>query len=224
MGYAYELDSRTLAIEALALAACCYGDVHKYLDDARYTQASPVRATSLLDVLQKVRADARFDGVYEDGGDISKVLASPSAEAGILEYWNAWDVSGDAAGQFEASQRVAVALLVGTAHDSGQFDGSLAQVVAASHAVRVLLPRVPAKFHVGLVRQWWLLALGAYVAAGRPEIKVERVTGYEVQGRDWRFVTERALGSGYSLDGQFVKGRDTYGVAWGGWIHFFADG
>ena len=33
LGYAYELQSKTVAIEALSLGACFYSSLHKYIDE-----------------------------------------------------------------------------------------------------------------------------------------------------------------------------------------------
>ena len=206
LGYAYELDSRTVAIEALALAACFYGKMHKYIDDPGYTRPSPVQGGSLLDILGKVRGDKRFDGLYEKrSGDITKVLAE--REDAFLEYWNAWELS-DPTKQFEESQQVAAAILVGTdaASDDAPFDFFLVHLLTSSHAVRILLPVVPAKFHVSLVRQWWLFTLAVYIAQTRPEIRLDRIHGHDVQGKNWKFVVDQALNSSHSLDAHFVKG------------------
>lgn len=204
LGYAFELNSRTVAIEALALGACFYGSLHKYLDDPKYTRPSPIQATSLLDILDKVRKDKRFDGLYEKrSGDISKVLGE--REDAFLEYFNAWDLS-DPRKQFEESQQAAVAILAGTgpAEDS-RFDFFFVHLLTSSHAVRLLLPCIPAKFHISLVRQWWLFTLAVYIAQTRPEIKLERINDYNLQGKDWKFVVDKALHSAHSMDAHFVK-------------------
>ncbi len=50
------------------------------------------------------------------------------------------------------------------------YDIRLAHVLAANHALRVLLPFMPAALHVPLVRHWWRFVLVSYVAAGRPPV------------------------------------------------------
>ncbi|KAL5376616.1 hypothetical protein PMIN02_011746 [Paraphaeosphaeria minitans] len=217
LGYAYELNSRTVAIEALALSACFYGSLHKYIDDPKYARPSPVQATSLLDILAKVREDKRFDGLYKKrSGDISKVLGEQ--EDVFLEYFNAWELS-DPRKQFEESQQVAVAILAGTdAAEDSRFDFFFVHVLTSSHAVRLLLPCIPATFHISLVRQWWLFTLAVYIAQTRPEIKLGRITDYDVQGRDWKFVLDTALRSSHSMDAHFVKALRSIKVAsetWG---------
>jgi hypothetical protein len=188
----------------LALGACFYGSLHKYIDDPKYARPSPIQATGLLDILHKVRKDKRFDGLYKKrSGDISKVLGE--REDAFLEYFNAWDLS-EPRKQFEESQQAAAAILAGTdpAEDS-RFDFFFVHLLTSSHAVRLLLPFIPAKFHISLVRQWWLFTLSVYIAQTRPEIKLARIYEYDLQGRGWEFVQDRALHSSHSLDAHFVK-------------------
>jgi hypothetical protein len=205
LGYAYELHSRTVATEALALGACFYSPIHKYIDDTSYTKPSLHPSRSLLDILHKVKDDERFNGLYDhQSGDISKVLEE--REEAFLEYWNAWELA-DPKAQFEESQRTAVAILMGTEPPAkSKFDFFLVHLLTSSHAVRILLPLVPARFHVNLVRQWWLFTLAVYIAQMRPETSLDRIKDYDTQNKDWKFVLHNALNSAHSLDAHFVKG------------------
>jgi hypothetical protein len=206
LGYAYELNSRTVATEALALGACFHNGLHKYLDDPSYTKPSPIEAASLLDMLKKVKADGRFDGLYDHrSGDVSKIFER--AEAAFLEYWNAWDLSRPKE-QFEESQKLAAALLMATpgAQDA-HYDFFFVHLLTTSHAVRILLPVIPAKHHISLVRQWWLFTLAVYIAQTRPAIDLARIENYDLKGRDWKYVVHAALTSRHSLDAHFVKGE-----------------
>lgn len=205
LGYAYELESTTVAIEALALGACFYNPLHKYIDDPSYTKPSPRQSTSLFDLLDQVREDKRFDGLYDHrSGDISRVFEE--REDALLEYWNAWDLT-DPKEQFHASQDVAVAILMGTeTPNDTKFDFFFVHALTSSHAVRVLLPLVPAKFHLSLVRQWWLFTLAVYIGQTRPKVDVGCIHGYELKGRDWKFVVHKALNGPNASDAHFVKG------------------
>jgi hypothetical protein len=206
LGYAYELDSRTVAIEALALGACFYSPLHKYMDDPTYTKPGDFRSTSLLEILQKVREDKRFDGLYDHrSGDISKVFEE--GEDAFLEYWNAWDLE-DPKAQFEESQKTAVAILMGTDLPEGsKFDFFFVHLLTSSHAVRIILPLVRPKFQESLVRQWWLFTLAVYIAQTRPRIDLDVIENYKLEGRNWKFVVDKALNSAHSLDAHFVKGK-----------------
>lgn len=74
--------------------------------------------------------------------------------------------------------------------------------------MRVLLPFIPAKFHVSIVRQWWLLALAAYIAVLRPKIDVDYVPGEgELKGKGWEYVEHKALTGEWATDAHYVKGE-----------------
>ncbi|KAK0640409.1 Questin oxidase [Lasiodiplodia hormozganensis] len=224
LGYAYELNSRTLASEALVLATCFYNAQHKYLDDPSYTRPPPPTnpaSTSPLTLLTRLQHDARFDGLYPHGdkGDenIAILLASPAHEAAVLEYWNALDVPSDPTRIFESVQRAAVEVLVGTKKGEEEeavegeegdekYDFFLVHTLTTSHALRHLLPSMPARWHVPLVRQWWLLVLTVYVAQHRPGIERERIDGVDLAGRGWAFVVEQALHGRWRNDAHYVKG------------------
>jgi hypothetical protein len=213
LGYAYELESKTVAIEALALGACFYSSLHKYIDDPKYTKPSPQSAfdgcaPDLIQILDKVREDKRFDGLYDHGsGDISKVLEE--REEAFLKYWNAWRID-DPTKQFEQAQSVAVAILMNTpSPGKGKFDFFFVHVLTSSHAIRILLPLVPAKFHINLLRQWWLFTLAVYIAQTRPRVEHGDVESYDGKGRDWKYVVHNALGGPHSKDAHYVKSKST---------------
>lgn len=211
LGYAYELQSKTVAIEALSLGACFYSSLHKYIDDPRYTKPSPHcaegGATSLFDILDKVRKDQRFDGLYDHrSGDITKVLEE--CEDAFLEYWNAWEIV-DPKKQFHAAQQTALAFVAGTpSPDETKFDFFFVHVLTSSHAIRILLPLIPAKFHVNLLRQWWLFALAVFIAQTRPQVEVRQpVVHPNFKERDWKYVVHKALNGAHAQDAHYVKGK-----------------
>jgi hypothetical protein len=210
LGYAYELNSKTVAIEALAMGSCFYSSLHKYIDDPRYTKPSPHSATGtqsgLIDILAKVRKDSRFDGLYDHrSGDITKVLEEQ--EEAFLEYWNAWDITNPTE-QFRVAQELGMGLLVGTpAPAHGKYDFFLVHVLTSSHAIRILLPLIPAKYHMSLLRQWWLFALAVYIAQTRPEIDMDKTIPGENSKKSWKYVVDKALNGPHANDAHYVKGR-----------------
>ncbi|KAF2196285.1 hypothetical protein GQ43DRAFT_266023 [Delitschia confertaspora ATCC 74209] len=217
LGYAYELNSRTIAVEALALGSCFYSSLHKYIDNPSYTRESAFRSSSLLEILGKVKDDKRFDGLYDHrSGDIMKVIQE--REDTFVEYWNAWDLSNPKE-QFEESQKTAVALLLATDPPGmGKFDFFLVHILTTSHAIRILLPLVPAEYHISLLRQWWLLTLATYIAQTRPTIDLDAINGFKLEGRGWKYVVHEALSSPQSLDAHYVKALRAMKVAaetWG---------
>ncbi|KAJ9137910.1 Oxidoreductase AflY [Pleurostoma richardsiae] len=208
LGYAFEMDNREVAIEALALTATQYNYLHKYLDDPKYTRPPPEGlsgAATPLELLEKVRGDARFDGLFSEPGFSNIDVLFEKHEDLVLEYWNAWALLPDPVKQFEASQEAAVALLVATVPPGTHaYNFFVVHLLTSSHAVRVVLPFVPARFHASLVRQWWLLALAVYVAQLRPRIDPDWVPeGLAAKG--WSHVEREALEGRWATDAHFVK-------------------
>lgn len=206
MGYAFELQSQTLAIEALAMACCSYNTLHKYLDDLPAPRQT--KPQTLLDILDKVRNDQRFDNLFPDAGtaDIDKLLEKREAE--VLEYWSSWEINNPTK-QFEESQVLAAIIFTGSGEDhevSGEYDFFLVHLLTSSHAVRVLLPLFPAEFQIPLVKQWWLLALAVYIVQGRPKLNKERITKVEIGGKDWKHVIQQATSGTHALDSHYIKG------------------
>lgn len=208
MGYAHELSSRTIAIEALGLVACFYNDWHIYLDDPKYTKPAAHPTDSLFSILEKVRSDPRFDNLSDHLGsdNIDKILANEELAEAMLEYWNSWDLKKPTE-QFAESQKLAVALLV-AAQSSGSnkdYDFFAVHLLTGSHAVRMLLPFIPNKYHISLVRQWWLFTLLVYISQLRPKINIDTIKLVELEGRDWKFVTDKALTGKWNTDAHYVK-------------------
>jgi len=218
LGYAYEISSREVAMEALGLATTQYNFLHKYLDDAVYTKPSVYSTSSPIEILQTVSEDKRFDNLFDhQGGDME--LLFEKHEAAVLEHWNAWHLPNPRQ-QFEDSQYAAVALLVGTQEPrtTNSYDFFIVHLLATSHAIRILLPLIPAKFHVALVRQWWLLTLAVYIAQLRPKIAVDSITRYDIKSKDWDWVDKQALEGKWSMDAHYVKGLRAIKIAaetWG---------
>ncbi|KAB8267016.1 hypothetical protein BDV30DRAFT_220965 [Aspergillus minisclerotigenes] len=206
LAYAFEMSSREVAMEALALAATCYGKMHKYIDDPSYSQAESLySSTSLLEILSKVRADKQFNGLFGTPGDNNMDTILRHHEAALLNHWNAWKIE-DPVKQFRESQELAVALLAATqSQTSDKYDFFLVHTLTTSHAVRVLLPLIPTRFQYALVRQWWLLTLVVYIAQLRPEIKLEQIEDYELKGRDWKWTAQKAVKGEHSTDAHYVK-------------------
>ncbi|KAL8958329.1 MAG: hypothetical protein Q9183_005858, partial [Haloplaca sp. 2 TL-2023] len=210
LGYAHELSSREIAMETLSMAASSYNHMHKYLDDPHYSASQPTENSthSPLELLCRIQKDSRFDNLFSHEGADNIGPLFENHEALVLEYWNKWNIT-DPTAQFKASQMAAAALLVATINpndgEKKRYDFFIVHLLTTSHAVRILLPLIPEKWHVPLVRQWWLLTLAVYIAQLRPEIKLTSVTDYDLKGRGWEWVDEQALKGNHALDAHYVK-------------------
>jgi hypothetical protein len=92
------------------------------------------------------------------------------------------------------------------------FNFMLVHILTTSHAVRVLLPFIPEKYHIPLVRQWWLLALGIFIVKRRPLPDPDNVDS-DTKQRGWNYVEDKAVNSDWATDAHYVKGKAISPVA-----------
>lgn len=151
--------------------------------------------------------DSRFDDMFASQGEanLDSLLGDSQKEALMLEYWNSWTIT-DPKVQFAQSQHAATALLVASHKTGEQYDFFLVHLLTSSHAVRIILPMIPTKFHVSLLRQWWLFVVSAYIQQLRPSVDTSVVDKIALKGRGWEFVTDYAINSKWATDAHFVKG------------------
>lgn len=191
-------------MEALGMASSAYNYLHKYLDDPSYTKESTYSTTSPLEILHKIAEDSRFDDLFDrpDVGQIDALLKYH--ENLVLEHWNAWEIV-DPKKQFQDSQEAAVALLIRTVQPGTHaYDFFTCHLLTTSHAVRILIPLIPKRFQVSLVRQWWLLTLLTYITQLRPRINDD----IEVKPtKQWNYVENKALTGPWATDAHYVKGK-----------------
>ncbi|KAI5868676.1 hypothetical protein GGS23DRAFT_602372 [Durotheca rogersii] len=206
LAYAYEIDNREVAMEALGMAATQYGFLHKYLDDASYSKPSPIKAASPIELLVRLGKDERLDGSFQERGPDNMEPLFQKHEEVVLEYWNAWALDEDPLTQFRLSQEAATALLVETVpRGTHAYDFFTCHVLTTSHAARILLPFIPPQFRVSLVRQWWLFAITVYAIELRPRIDPDYIQPGDVAGKGWDYVEDKALNGPYATDAHFVK-------------------
>ncbi|KAI9171513.1 Cell cycle checkpoint protein RAD17 [Paramyrothecium foliicola] len=204
LGYAYEMDNKELAVEGLGLTAVQYNFFHKYLDNESYSQKSPLSTESPLDLLVKLSKDKRFESLPNDPALDDLESLFEKHEPLFMEYWNGWEIN-DPVRQFELSQEAAVAVFVSTVRPgSHSYNFFLVHLLTTSHAVRILLPFIPSKYHITLVREWWLLVIAIFVVKGRP-LPDPDYTDIDVKDKRWPYVLDKALNSPWAHDAHYVK-------------------
>lgn len=213
LGYAYELNSREVAMEALGLAATNYDPQLASLLDSNASASSTANpltysSSNPLEVLARINSDTRLDGRFTTPGDgnLSTILSNKDLLSILLEHWNAWKIT-DPKTQFSQSQQLAAALLIASAPSVGGlgYDFFLVHLLTTSHAVRILIPFFSAAYHIPLVREWFLITCAIYIAQLRPLINLDFVRNVDLQGRDWKFVEKGAISGPHRLDAHFVK-------------------
>lgn len=213
----------------------------KYILDPSYTRPSSYKSTSTLQILQNVFADDRFDKLFDHQGSDNIPQLLSQNEDSVLDHWNAWQLpttSEEIKASFAEIQRAAVALVVATHHpvdassennpssdSTRKYDFFLLHLLTTSHALRILLPLIPAKFHIPLLRQWLFFTISAYISQNRPRIDLSLIEEYPIDNVGWKYVTHISLTSSHSADAHFVKGlramrvaEETWGAEDGYWV------
>ncbi|EEP76557.1 predicted protein [Uncinocarpus reesii 1704] len=203
--YAYEIGSREVAMEALSMAASCYGDIHQYSDDPSYRHfTSTYKTASVFEGIDRLQNDKAFDDLFEGTSVANFDTLFKSCETPLLNHWAAWDIT-NATEQFEDIQQLATALLVNSARPH---KSSFVYLLTTTHALRVIFPLTPAQFHIPLLKQWWLLALAVYVSELRPQFNassINEIKTYDLKGRTWDWVSQNALQGKMSVAANYVQ-------------------
>lgn len=213
LGYAYELSSREVGMEALGLAATCYDPSLAALLEENPPSTSLQPSSNLFEIFNKVRTDSRLDPYFPKIGDnnLSRLLSEPQLLEILQEHFNAWQIP-EPKSAFEQSQRLAVALLISTSPLSPTnghgYDFFLLHVLTTSHACRILIPFLPAEYHVTLLREWFLITLALYIAQLRPNLDtaMEAIEGYDTEKKTWDDCRKLALKGEHRFDEHYVKG------------------
>jgi len=210
LGYAYEMQSKELGMEALVLAAIHYHDLHRYLDDDdeeddRPTPSLENACAGPMDVIRRIRHDGRLDGAVSEQGRQNIAPLFKDYEAVMLEHWNSWNSATSVVEQLRDAYDFSVALLIGAGKP---FDFFILHVLTAIQALRAIVPEVPERWQRKLIRQWWLFAVTVYVIQMRPRIDTDTIDAFELkEGEDWEWVRKMAVESPASLDAHYVKGK-----------------
>jgi hypothetical protein len=206
LGYAFELDNREIAMEALAQIASNYD----FDADVQSTQVLHANS-SPLPILNEIRQDKRFDGVFTSPGESNVQTLMEKKRDEVNEYYESLDFS-QFSQTFKESFDCAVLLLVTThAEKKPEYDFFLCHALTLFHAVRVLLPFVPDKDDRLLVlRKWWFLVVRVFIAQLRPQVHAEYIKEYNLAGRGWDYAVKEALTGKHALDAHYVKGKSCY--------------
>lgn len=206
-GYAIELNSREVAMEALTLAATCHNVLHEYVE--REIPPHTDKSTSdPMVILARVREDPRFDGVCDKPGVHNQTALFNEHQDAILEYYDQLDFEETGLENILQSFATTATLMLTTTHriNSPQFDFFICHTLTSLYAVRTLLPVLRAKHHTRLIRSQWLWTLLVYLTQMRPSIKPELLSIEKVDfSKGWEHVNKAALERGLRLDGHYSK-------------------
>ncbi|GIJ90433.1 hypothetical protein Asppvi_009387 [Aspergillus pseudoviridinutans] len=206
LAYSWELQSPTVASEALSLGCTEYFGVHHLLDQYP-PDNSTYKTTSLADVIHRIYKDKRFDNLFQEQGITNiEVLLQKRYEA-VLEHWNAWHVS-DSLAQLEHCCDVSVLLAIATGNREAKYDFYLVHTMTVAHALRVLWDQFPTEQRICILRQYALFLILVYICQKKPAFEaniIDKILSVDLGGQDWESVRAEALGHRWLKDSHFFK-------------------
>jgi hypothetical protein len=206
LAYSWELQSPTVASEALSLGCTEYFGVHHLLDQYP-PDNSTYKTTSLAEVIHRIYKDKRFDNLFPEQGITNiEVLLKKRYEA-VLEHWNAWHVS-DSLVQLEHCCDLSVLLALGTGNREAKYDFYLVHTMTVAHALRVVWDQFPTEQRICIMRQYALFLILVYICQKKPAFEaniIDTILSVELDGQDWESVRAKALGHPWLKDSHFFK-------------------
>lgn len=183
---AHRFNSRDLGIEALAMLSCIHDPlIHRHFSDSTYEDHSSSNSScSVLEVLNNIATDHRF----LDMSPTSATDILQKRESGIIDHCGSCALISSASpspAELQEALRQAqiagavLALRYAMANFAGEpTSADLLIPLLTSDALRVLLPSMPARFVLPLLRQWLLLTILTYIQSGRPRLDMSKLTYY----------------------------------------------
>lgn len=207
LAYSWELQSHTVASEALSLGCTEYFGVHHLLDQYP-PDNSTYKTSSLAEVIRQVYEDDRFDNLFPEQGITNiEVLLQKRYEA-VLEHWNAWLVS-DPLVQLEHCCDLSVLLAIGTGNREAKYDFYLVHTMTVAHALRVLWDLFPEEQRICILRQYALFLILVYICQKKPAFEadiMDTISSVELGDQaSWESVRVKALGHPWLKDSHFFK-------------------
>ena len=200
-------------MEALTQAACAYDNLHTYPDNEHNHNTPTISSRSPLEIINRIRNDTNFDGLLSSPGAGNSDELFDKLEPQIASH--IWALildqeessASDVKKQFEKLVDTAVWVFAsGHKRDDPQYDFFLVHLVTTAHAVRILLPYLPNKNVLPVLRAHWTLFVVCYLTQMRPLVKEDVVMGFDTEGKGWDHVVDKSLNGEHRLDAHYVKG------------------
>jgi hypothetical protein len=201
MGYAFELNNRLVACEALTMTAVCASSLNQ-----TNTQLEPPinGEKKALEIIKAIRLDDRvphFDKPYE----IDSVLMHESL---LLSYYNQWQMPVDLDKTIEELFDMAV-YLYGATHKPDQIDFGfvLLHLVTGMDAIRKVQSYLDGSIIKRLLCAFFYLSIAIYISQRQPKVDEQLIDDYKVEEKNfnWNYVVDQTLHTKMAIEVHLVK-------------------
>ncbi|CAF3724017.1 unnamed protein product [Rotaria sordida] len=206
IGYAFELDSQLVGIEALATTAVSYNYLHEIADKLKLP-ISPSK--SALEIFKDIHLDNRLP-IY-DKPDIDNLeLVVKNYTDLVLSHYNQWNMSKENIEKTIEELFDLAVYIYGATHKPNdiEFDFFLLHLVTAMHAIRIIYPHINNQQIIEhILLQFFYFAIVIYICQLRPEINEHLINDYKIDNEknNWNYVIERILNTKLIDDAHAVK-------------------
>ena len=199
--YAIELNSRSVACEALTMSAVCFDSLHQMTSKLK----PPTNGTKkALQIIKDIRVDDRatsFDKLLHP----NSVLTHESL---LLSYYNEWQMPDDVDKAIEELFDMSV-YLYGATHKPNEigFDFFLLHLVTAMSGIGKLRPYLDESIAKKLLGSFFYLSVAIYISRQQPEINEQLIDDYTVDEnkRNWKYVVDKTLHTKLATEVHLVK-------------------
>ena len=201
LGYAIELNSRSVACEALTMTVVC---VNSYYETPTNLKPPTNGTKPALQIVKDIRADDYVPTVDEPF-HITFVLNNESV---LLSHYNEWQMPEDCDKAIEELFDMAV-YIYGATHKPNQidFDFVLLHLLTGMTAIRKLRPYLDSTTIKRLLRSFFYLSIAIYIAQRRPKVNERLIDDYkdEETRYNWEYVVDHTLHTKLATEPHVVK-------------------
>ncbi len=206
IGYAFELDSRMVASEALALSAGCYDFFHEVIDKLKPPKFG---SKSALAIFQDLRSDDRLPLFDEPGPSNLEPSVKTSTDV-VLSHYDQWLINVNNLEAIIEELFDLTVYLYGATHkpDQIEFDFFILHLLTSMHAIRVIYPHLnDQQMAQHLLWQLFYFASIVYIAQLRPEINKTLIHDYKLSEdkQNWDYVIDRTVNTSLAEHVHLVK-------------------
>ena len=206
IGYALELDSEIVAIEALTMTAVCYNFLHEVIDKLDAPQ-SPSK--SAMDIFKGIRSDVQLP-IYDKPGVGNLRPVVDTYQDAILSYYHQWRMNKDDSAKTIEDLFDLTVYIYGATHRANaiEFDFFLLHLLTSMHAIRTIAPHIDQSGLVErILQQFFFFAIAIYICQLRPEINASLIDDYEVteEKSQWTYPIDRIFKTKMFDDSHAIK-------------------
>lgn len=210
LGYAVEVDSPEIAIEALAMICTEYLEIGSNVP----TKSEQYITNDPYEIIDRIRNDDTLNGKLSENVSLSTSENLKRFNAHVTQYTNELEFNDDVKLMLDKFLHLATGIFAATYKDNEEpvFDFFLLHLLTGTHSLAEILltpgEKLISQQHTqALLRDLWIIYIVLYISGLRPLVKLERITKIEITSVEaaWNETINLALTGPHRFDSHYVK-------------------